>query len=75
MCPVSVPQRTMDYLADAYKGGKQLVLQGESMGARQFIAAQARANSMADGDEYLTVRGSRVPSPRSLWCVPLSSGL
>lgn len=49
-------QRTMDYLTRAYKENDQIYLQGEQMAARAFVAAQARANSMVDGDEYLKVR-------------------
>ncbi|CAM9886949.1 unnamed protein product [Laminaria digitata] len=46
-------QRTMDYLTRAYKENDQIYLQGEQMAARAFVAAQARANGMVDGDEYL----------------------
>eukprot|EP00904_Undaria_pinnatifida_P005034 jgi/Undpi1/1660/HiC_scaffold_11.g05050.m1 len=46
-------QRTIDYLTRAYKENDQIYLQGEQMAARAFVAAQARANGMVDGDEYL----------------------
>lgn len=49
-------QRTIDYLTRAYKENDQIYLQGEQMAARAFVAAQARANGMVDGDEYLKVR-------------------
>lgn len=52
-------QRTMDYLTRAYKENMQIYLQGDHISARQFIAAQARANTMADGDEYLKVGRTR----------------
>lgn len=45
----------MDYLTRAYKENDQIYLQGEQMAARAFVAAQARANGMVDGDEYLKV--------------------
>lgn len=53
-------QRTMDHLTRAYKEGDKFYLQGDTIPARQFIAAQARANNMIDGDEYLKVRRVRV---------------
>ena len=54
----------MDYLTRAYKENDQIYLQGEQMAARAFVAAQARANGMVDGDEYLKVRS---------WCLVLRS--
>ncbi|CAM9948007.1 unnamed protein product [Ectocarpus fasciculatus] len=46
-------QKTLDYLTKAYKENAPIYMSGESMDARPFVAAQAKANSMADGDEYL----------------------
>ncbi|CAM9443846.1 unnamed protein product [Pylaiella littoralis] len=46
-------QKTLDYLTGAYKANDQIYLSGEQMAARPFVASQAKANGMADGDEYL----------------------
>lgn len=48
-------QKTLDYLTRAYKENDQIYLSGEQMAARPFVAAQAKANGMVDGDEYLKV--------------------
>ena len=53
--PVTALQQTLDYLTRAYKENAPIFLSGESMAARPFVAAQAKANNMADGDEYLQV--------------------
>lgn len=56
---VSTMQKTLDYLTGAYKANDQIYLSGEQMAARPFVASQAKANGMADGDEYLKVRQTR----------------
>lgn len=48
-------QKTLDYLTRAYKENDLIYLSGETMAARPFVAAQAKANNMVDGDEYLKV--------------------
>lgn len=53
--PVDALQKTLDYLTRAYKENDQIYLSGENMAARPFVAAQAKANNMVDGDEYLKV--------------------
>lgn len=45
----------MDFLTEAYEANESLLLQGKTMPARQFVAAQARANSMDGPEEYLKV--------------------
>eukprot|EP00752_Nemacystus_decipiens_P007725 g6907.t1 len=46
-------QETLDYLTRAYKENDLIYLSGDTMAARPFVAAQAKANNMVDGDEYL----------------------
>lgn len=53
--PVFALQKTLDYLTEAYKKNDPMYMTGEQMAARPFVAAQAKANGMADGDEYLKV--------------------
>lgn len=59
---VGYSQETLDYLTNAYKENSQIYLSGERMAAtvermaaKPFVTAQARANGMASGDEYLQV--------------------
>lgn len=51
----SLRQKAIDYLSDAFKEGKQILLEGKSLSARELVEAQAMANGMADGEEYLKV--------------------
>ncbi|CAM9159814.1 unnamed protein product [Ascophyllum nodosum] len=46
-------QRVMDFLTEAYEANEPLFLQDKTMPAKQFVAAQARVNSMAQPEEYL----------------------
>ena len=53
--PTRIPQRVMDFLTEAYEANEPLFLQDKTMPAKQFVAAQARVNSMAQPEEYLKV--------------------